>query len=292
MGPIITNNDLLFLDSFKKQRLKEVNFNVKEVYNSMLLSLTESRLEKYKKIAEKHSFSEREVVLLYEFNSKFSKEAFIVINYFEIAFRNFCDDMISKKCNAIDGKWYLKKFKPNDEYLHNALKIAKYGRKDLESCTIETLNKNKMISSLTFGFWVNLFNPATNLHKFWEPYFEDFFKRENITKYLKKKFNIDDNFINEILLNKYKKDLTCKGLYDRLLKINIVRNEIAHHKCLICDGFKALYTICDIVPFILGLINPILSIRLSEIRFQSADPRLIWPNEKFETLEDSQNKFK
>jgi hypothetical protein len=120
--------------------------------NQILLEkyFSKSRLKKY---AETIKSNDVEKILeTYRLNIKYSEKFYSALTQFEVFLRNAINEQLILD---FGNNWYDKDkiiSAPKQRELINSLKLDLInGLKPLNSCNI--------VSNLTFGFWVNLFNP-------------------------------------------------------------------------------------------------------------------------------------
>ncbi|GMO56973.1 MAG: hypothetical protein Ta2D_02430 [Rickettsiales bacterium] len=188
--------------------------------NNLLQSLSLARLDWY---IDDYLFNNNNLSIFdkYKYNTLISSKIYVVFNYFEITFRNFCDKRIRYKTH--NEKWYLDtnivKRDINDEkdYINkvffNVCKRYKENKKLEELPKIEEISSDDFIANTDFGFWVELFDKKRAS----EIYNKFFFK-----------FFIDKKF-------------TAKDVKTKLHYIRYMRNRIAHQECIIKYDYKLKY---------------------------------------------------
>ncbi len=112
--------------------------------------LSKSRLKKYAQIAQNDDFEK--ALEIYRLNIKYSEKFYSALIQFEVILRNAINEQFR---NSFGDAWHQGEkisFVPRQKGLISALKLdLKTNSKLINSCNI--------VSNLTFGFWVNLFNP-------------------------------------------------------------------------------------------------------------------------------------
>jgi hypothetical protein len=118
---------------------------------------------------------------LYEWNLKISESLYTPLNYFEIVFRNICNNKLKKD---LGDDWYLN----NNVLLGNNTQTGQWTVNEIQK-TMKKIMKNKtkkgfvdyqitindIVSNLEFGFWTNIFS-ANYANTIWNPYLGYIFK--------------------------------------------------------------------------------------------------------------------
>ena len=172
---------------------------IKEQY---FLSLSKKRIDKYLN-AVNNNFEY--AIKLYEINLMLSKEFYTILSFFEIMLRNSINKHYSEKLN--DSNWIQKNFinriiGKNDKeksILKKSVEQVKKVVKELDN----NYSKDKLVSRLNFGFWVNLFNSL--------------------------QFKVFGQSLHQVFINR-PKGLKPKDIFTRLDRILRFRNRIAHYE--------------------------------------------------------------
>jgi hypothetical protein len=151
--------------------------------------------------------SKRRALMLYRANIKLSKELYGVIGVFEIVLRNSIDRHMTNKlgsewlANAVQPGGYLEAT-AGCEVSYHAVQEA------IQSLGIKYTH-DKLLAQLTFGFWTYQFAN---------------------TQYAASGSTLLDIFINRPFGTRQ------KDIYQSLIKINDLRNQIAHYEPICFDG--------------------------------------------------------
>jgi hypothetical protein len=189
--------------------------------------LSNSRLETYKKISKKFYNSETvfDLLAVYKRNIESSKSLYELLSYFEVFFRNAIDIKLTQK---IGKNWFnkikwRKKHRKQIKEAKNSIKINKNMSKYIR------YNKNDLISNLSLGFWVHLFDG-----------------------------NYEKSLWIEGGLNKiFSVSMDRNGLNRDLREINNLRNRISHYEIILTNE-EYLTKIQEKIIKIVNYINPIL----------------------------------
>lgn len=147
-----------------------------KMYEKLETYLSKERLNKY---LEMTSNNREKAVEPYKLNLNISKSFYILLSYFKIFLRNFCNNKLIKEVgenwfdttilngnNKNKGQWAINKIEETKE------KIIKHKK---ERKTINYIPTNAdIISNLELSFWTNLF--CTNYEfTIWIPYLRNIF---------------------------------------------------------------------------------------------------------------------
>ena len=132
--------------------------------------LSKARLNRFLKACN----GDKEKALdLYRLNIKLSQNFFAILSMFEVALRNAIDSHYSGHFN--DNEWLKNQCLGTGFLNNNAFQTGRFKSKKKVDAAIKELgvryNHDRVIASLSFGFWVNLFAPiqfrlaGQNLHK-------------------------------------------------------------------------------------------------------------------------------
>lgn len=148
---------------------------------------------------------------LYRLNIILSQNFYAILSMYEVALRNAIDKHYSIVFN--DKEWLKNQCLGNGFLNDNKFQVGRFKSKKKVDASIRELGirytHDRVIASLSFGFWVNLFAPlqfrlaGQNLHK-------TFVSRE--------------------------KGTTPKEIYNELHKILDFRNRVAHHEPICFNG--------------------------------------------------------
>lgn len=148
-------------------------------------------------------------LMLYNLNLELSASTLKVISYFEISLRNSIDQGMA----GIHGKdWLIDMAKPGGAFDNEGCKLTRNNICKARNELGKRYTHDKLIAELGFGFWRYIFG-RKQYRALGNP---------NITIILPKALNQLDPNINIILFNK-------------LERINEIRNRIAHHEPICFD---------------------------------------------------------
>jgi hypothetical protein len=141
----------------------------------------------------------------YRYNLKLSKEFYGVISVFEIVLRNSIDKHYQQQFNS--SNWLLQESKSTGIFSNSVFSASNFETKKQINRAIQYLDKHyshdRLVSSLSFGFWVYLFNAVPH--------------------------RIAGQTLHKIFTNRPKGTLP-KDIHTELLKIRDFRNRIAHQE--------------------------------------------------------------
>ena len=171
-------------------------------YHDFEKVLSSARLSRYLEASGKH---EGKALYIYRYNIRLSQGFYALLSLFEIALRNAIDQHYTQIFG--ESEW-IKNQCVGTGFLNNPVFAAgRYKSKKIVNDSIRNLGvrytHDRLVASLSFGFWVNLFAPmqfrfgGQNLHKI---------------------------FINRPIGTK------PKDLYNQLSSILDFRNRVAHHE--------------------------------------------------------------
>jgi hypothetical protein len=117
---------------------------------------------------------------LYSWNVTLSENFYTPLCYFEVVLRNICNEKLRKELG--DYWFYDKKLLSGNNPKKSRCSLGKI--KEAKAKILEfrnpsySITNGDMVSSLQFGFWVNLFR-ANYEHKIWKPYLKYVFPEIN-----------------------------------------------------------------------------------------------------------------
>jgi hypothetical protein len=151
--------------------------------------------------------TKRKALQLYRANIKLSKALYGVIGVFEIVLRNSIDRHMT---NKLGPEWLADSVQPGG-YLEttSGCEVSYHGVQEAIHNLGAKYTHDKLIAQLTFGFWVYQF---TN-----------------------KQYSASGNTLLEIFITR-PFGTRQKDIYQNLVKINDLRNRIAHHEPICFDG--------------------------------------------------------
>jgi hypothetical protein len=157
-------------------------------------------------------------LIAYRYNLKLSKEFYGVISIFEILLRNAINKHYQQQFQTTD--WLLQQANTNGIFSNLVFKVSNFETKKQISRAIQHLGKHyshdRLVSSLSFGFWVYLFNALPH--------------------------RIAGRTLHQIFTNRPKGTLP-KDIHAELLKIRDFRNRIAHQEpiCFSSNHISTIY---------------------------------------------------
>ena len=197
----------------------KIQLNIyKMKYKDFVHILSEARIKKYKSAT---NGDKAKTIQLYHHNLKLSQRIFGVIGMFEVMLRNAIYMHYSHKFNDncwLENQACLGKLLEHDIQLINSIKQT--------ATSNGVCNPNKMVASLSFGFWTYLFT--------------------------KRNYRIGGKTLLQIFPNK-KKGLSQADIYKELTEIREFRNRIAHHEPVCFDKGPVIST--KNARYIYGLIK-------------------------------------
>ena len=207
--------------------------------------LSKSRLKTYTQIAQNNDFEK--ALEIYRLNIKYSEKFYSPLTQLEVILRNAINEQLILDFGA---DWYHKE----------NINLVTAQREMVDEVILKLLNKSKdinscnIISNLTFGFWVNLFNSD----------YDKTLWRQSLYK----------------IFEKNDKDLSRSTIRERLEKFRNLRNRISHCEPIIMEIPLAKYYI-QLIDFV-SWIDKDLSIWLyEEIDFNSI-PNKKYANKKYD----------
>lgn len=176
------------------------------VTTKLLHSISRERFSPYLKLADN---SDLQALQLYEFNIKLSESFYPSLHNLEISLRNNFHLAIAKKY----GKdWILNRkllAGMNNREFVNLSKIDEIISK------LQTQDINKIISNLSFGFWVSLLYPNYEI-SLWRPCLREIFPHD--------------------------KKILRKEIHQKLENAKFIRNRIAHHEFILKHDLQFHHT--------------------------------------------------
>ena len=188
-------------------------------------SLNNERLKRYKTNIKA---GKQDIINLYSYNIKLSKELYPLISLFEVALRNHVSSAISKN---ISSNWFLDynitknilKDKELKNFFEAYQNLSKKGN----------LSEGRLIAELNLGFWVNLFNKKYKIN-LWH--------KKNMFESVFPYFNI-------------KTSNRVGYIYPKLKEVQYIRNRISHHEAIF-DYPKGLNNFYKDILFLLNCLSP------------------------------------
>ncbi len=173
--------------------------------NNFLQNLSAERFSKYLNLA---SNSESAAFKLYEFNIRLSESFYPSLHNLEISLRNNFNFLIRKNYGE---EWFLNKellAGTNQKEFVNLRKIEEIISKSKTFCP------NKLVSNLSFGFWVSLLYPNYEI-SLWRPCLRKLFSENQ--------------------------KITRKEFHQKLERIKFIRNRTAHHEFILKHDLKSCH---------------------------------------------------
>ena len=199
----------------------------REYFNKYKATISKERLLSFSK--NKDFFDEKYILTLYKCNIQISQAFYPILSHIEIVLRNSIDTMLQK---VISKTWLEEELEQQNllfdydyEKLSNANKTIKTRYK--------TVTRGKIISELTFGFWVNLCTKKYN-PKIWTK--KGAFKGVFI--------NYPTNLKEEIHL-----------ISSKLAKIKSLRNRIFHYEPILNKNKQYVLVYGDMLEILSYLPN-------------------------------------
>jgi len=152
---------------------------------------------------------------LYRLNIKLSQEFYAILSLFEVTLRNAINEHYSFLFD--DNEW-VKNQCSSDGFLNNSLfRHSHFKSKKKVDSAIKALganyNHDRLVASLSFGFWVNLFAPI--------------------------QFRLAGQNLHRIFTNRTKGSQP-KQIFNDLNLILVFRNRIAHYEPICFNGTKVI----------------------------------------------------
>jgi Abi-like protein len=173
-----------------------------EQLGALELTLSTERLDTYRRRSE--GDTER-AIHLYEMNTALSEALYGVLQGFEISLRNSMNSVMTAETGQ------------NDWYDHTPLRAPEVEqvRKAKESILQngKPITPGRIVAELTFGFWVALVTKHY-LHQLYIPHLHRAFRGKSIGR---------------------------KVAHERLDKIRSLRNQVAHHQCILQRDLEGDY---------------------------------------------------
>jgi hypothetical protein len=187
-------------------------------YSDLEQALSAARLSTYLKLADGN---QAKCIELYIKNMQISEKLHTLLNEFEVVFRNAVNDVLSARYGA---EWYNSR---EIEFIDKHITAIQRVKQDIHKENKPKTNPN-IISNLTMGFWVFLFNK-----------------------------DYDRNLWRSELYKTFKHKRISRGnVRQELHKIKNLRNRVAHCECILNYPYKQYYK--EIIEFI-SWINPEIS---------------------------------
>ena len=211
-------------------------------FDKIIKFFSKQRMEFYVKNFGNNNES---VIEAYECNVLLSSQLYIYLQYFEVIFRNFCNEEIIRIYK--DEQWYSNRkilLDNTDKFVEKQINSAKDRIKKPNNVQQTCFKNCDIISNMDLGFWVYIF-AGINENKIWQPCFRDTFNKHNLKR---------------------------NRIWHTLDDIRFIRNKIAHHGCIIKYDYEKYY---NNISSILNCIAPSIMDRLEHIsNFKTIDNQL------------------
>ena len=197
--------------------------------NALALTLSTERIGTYLKNAKGDPC---EAIRLYEQNTALSESLYSVLQGLEVSVRNAMHRTLAEGFGRFDWYKVVKLSTSESERVQDAMDTIARNNK--------TLTPDRMVSELTFGFWVAILTKHY-APELWIPHLHRAFPH---------------------------KALGHQTVHQRLNKIRFLRNRVAHHECILNRDLESDY--CEIIEA-LGWICPETSAWIRETtRFEKS----------------------
>lgn len=177
-------------------------------YSDYQKAFSYSRLERYRIAC---GDNKRKALLLYRYNIKLCQECYAILGILEVTLRNSIDRHYQAQFGVTN--WLEVQAQNTGVFSDQIFQPGNYESRRLIRSNIRKLNArythDRLVSSLSFGFWVMLFN--------------------------KLQFNVGGKTLHNIFVNRPIGTLP-RSMYKELDKIRDFRNRVAHHEPLCFDS--------------------------------------------------------